>query len=167
MPTRTADLKSVDEETVRTAVADLDADIAHLREQTRQADAKAGTVLTVIGLVLAAATAVAPRLDGAVLVLAVIALVLVVAAAPVLGAAVLPRPAGRGRLPVADDIVDLALDRIRKPQELLLRRANEVSNLIAVSRLKHRLVQVALLLLGLAFVVATTAAATLAVAALS
>jgi hypothetical protein len=167
MPTRTADLKSVDEETVRTAVADLGTDIIHLREQTRQADAKAGTVLTVVGLVLAAATAVLPRLGGAGLVLAAIALVLVVATGPLLGAAVLPRP-GRGHpwRPGADDIIDHAFGRVRDPHGLLIRRANEVSALIAVASLKHRLVRAALLLLSLAFIVATAAAATVAVAAL-
>lgn len=128
MPTRVTDLAAADEATVRTAIADLNADIAHLREVTRQADAKAGTVLTVIGLVLAAATALMPRLNGAVLTITVILLVLVIAAAPVLGAAVLPRPAGRGRLPDGTDIVERALDRIREPQETMLDRAEEVSH---------------------------------------
>lgn len=167
MPTRTTDLKTVDEATVRAALEEINTDIANLREQTRQADVKAGTVLTVVGLVLAAATAVVPRLDGTVLVLAVIALVLVVAAAPLLGAAVLPRPGGRLYIPSDVELVDFAIDRVRKPRKLLLLRAKELNTMITVSRLKHRLVQIALFMLGAAFVVATAAAVTLAAAALS
>lgn len=158
-----------DEEAVA-AVEYLDTTIGHLRDQTRQADAKASMVLTVVGLILAVATAVLPRLDDNALVLAAIALGLVVISGPVLGAAIVPRSEQkrrRRRKPTSEELVGIALERVREPHALMERRAEEVCTLIAVSNLKHGLVRGALLLLCAAFVLATAAAAVLAVNALT
>lgn len=165
-PILPAGVKDADPETLAAAAADISEDIAHLREQTRQANGTAGTALTVVGLVVAAATALLPRMDGAALVLAAIAVVLVVLAGVCVGTAVIPRPR-RSPFRTPAQIAERALRRQAAPRDVLLDRATESSNLDRVVFAKNTFIRLGMWLLGLAVVVATAAAVTLAVAALS
>ncbi|WP_335992346.1 hypothetical protein [Glycomyces sp. MUSA5-2] len=148
------------------AAARLDADIAHLRDQTRAADAKAAAAMTAVGLIAAAATAVLPRLDGPALAVAAAALVLVVAAGVSLGVAIVPRTR-RSPYRLAHQIADRALRLAAHPVDGLADRAAEAYTLGEVVDLKHTLLRLAFAALGGAVFLAAAAALITAIEALT
>jgi hypothetical protein len=173
-PTRTPSIapllptgaEDADPSTLAAAAAGLDADIAHLRDQTRAADAKAAAAMTAVGLIAAAATAVLPRLDGPALAAAGVAVVLVVAAGVGLGIAVVPRP-WRSPYRLAHQIADRALRLAERPVDVLADRAAEAYTLGEVVFVKHALLRLAFGALGLAVAAAVAAALIAAVGALT
>jgi hypothetical protein len=162
-PTAPAAPAAVTAEDAVAAADDLTALIDHERNLHRQADAKATGAFAVVGLIIATASTVLPRLGGVALVLAAAALVCVVMAGLVLGFVLLPRTApSRYRSPKTT--AGNAVDRSRDPHRRLHERAVELANLEGVTEVKHTLIRIGLALLGLAFALALSASVTLAFA---
>lgn len=157
-PTSVPDeLSTADESTIVAAIGYFADDIATLRDQSRQADTKAATSMTVVGLMIAAATVTLPRISGGAFVLGLIATVLAVLAGFVFGMVIMPRtPPWRDPTPQAR--INAVILLIQDPPQLLLNHAHEISELTGITYTKYRLVQIGLSMLGIALSVAAIAA---------
>ncbi|MQM24733.1 hypothetical protein [Glycomyces albidus] len=159
-----AALEPADEE-VAAVTAEVVAMTTVYRDLHRQSDTKAGQCLTVVGLVLAAAAAVVPRMDGVALVLAAIAVIAAVLSGVMFGFALKPHRQNR-ELIERSSMLYAAVRRIRDPRFNLEFELRDLVNEVNFVSAKHLLIRYGMGMLGITFLAAVAAAVAAVVSAM-
>lgn len=150
------DLEPLSDEEIPAATVEVVATLEHYRELHRQADTKAGLCLTVVGLIVAAATAVLPRLEGWALGFAVVALAVVVLGGVCFGASLYPAELD----PSPESAEKVTFDAVRRSRDPYYALEHHLSALVRTEKFvnaKHFFIRSGINLLGIGFVLAVAA----------